>query len=149
MQSYCLLTGGKCGHHPITPIVNSFFIAEPYDDERSNREETILEVIKGHKHLIADEDVMNVALTCKICNMIQACNYGIVDISGLNSNVLIELGMLYGFNKPTIILVKNNPKNNGKNISIKLKSLLKGIITNNSQKTSNIKIEIPSNFKVI
>jgi hypothetical protein len=36
--------------------------------------------------------------------------FGIVDISGFNANVLIELGMLFGFNKPTIIVVQRKEK---------------------------------------
>ena len=53
---------------------------------------------------------MNISLTCKICQQIQSSMFGIVDITGFNENVLIELGMLYGFNKPVVILVKQFQK---------------------------------------
>lgn len=106
--NYCLLTGGRCAHSPVNLIPNSFFLAEPYDEERSKREDAIKKVLAGCELQIADEDAMNIALTCKICKQIQSCQFGIVDITGFNRNVLIELGMLYGFNKPVILLIKNS-----------------------------------------
>jgi len=107
---YCLLTGGRCSHYPVNIVPNSFFIAEPYDAERNNREEAIKNALLGYPVTIADKDVMNIAITCKICHEIQSTQFGIVDITGLNENVLIELGMLYGFNKPVVILVKEEQK---------------------------------------
>lgn len=104
------MTGGRCSHYPINIEPNSFFISEPYDKERKTREKAIKEVIKGYPHIIADHKAMNIALTCKICQQIQSAQFGIVDITGFNENVLIELGMLYGFNKPVVILVKHSEK---------------------------------------
>lgn len=66
------------------------------------------EAIKGYPHIIADHKAMNIALTCKICQQIQSAQFGIVDVTSLNENVLIELGMLYGFFKPVVILVKHS-----------------------------------------
>jgi hypothetical protein len=116
---YCLVTGGRCAHFPVNLIPNSFFVAEPYDSDQKDREKAIRKSLSGFKVIIAEEDVMNIALTCKICHEIQSAQFGIVDITGFNENVLIELGMLYGFNKPVVILVKD---------------------------TEKIKIEIPSNI---
>jgi len=107
---YCLLSGGRCSHYPVSIIPNSFFIAEPYDAERISRENAIKKALRGYPVTIADENAMNIAITCKICHEIQSTQFGIVDITGLNENVLIELGMLYGFNKPVVILVKDNQK---------------------------------------
>ncbi len=107
----CPLTGISCGI-PITVEGKSFFLAEaekPPDDRKWRREalSTVLE--KEYKYEIRsalDESDVN-AFTCKICEMIQTCAYGIVDITGSNNNVLLELGMMIALGKPTIILVKS------------------------------------------
>jgi len=111
IENYCLLTGGKCSYYPINVEMNTFFISEPYDKKRKERETSIIEAIKGYKYVIADHKTMNIALTCKICQQIQSAQFGIVDITSGNRNVLIELGMLYGFNKPVVILIKRSAKN--------------------------------------
>ena len=108
IENYCLLTGGRCSHYPINIEPNLFFISEPYDKERKAREKAMKEAIKGYPHIIADHKAMNIALTCKICQQIQSAQFGIVDVTSLNENVLIELGMLYGFFKPVVILVKHS-----------------------------------------
>ncbi len=110
IENYCLLTGGSCPHYPINIEPSSFFISEPYDKERKRRERAIKKSIKGYPHIIADHKAMNIALTCKICQQIQSAQFGIVDVTGFNEDVLIELGMLYGFNKPVVILVKHSEK---------------------------------------
>jgi hypothetical protein len=109
-ENYCLLTGASCSHYPISIGPNTFFISEPYDKERKKREKSITKAIKGCRYIIADHKAMNIALTCKICQQIQSSQFGIVDITGANDNVLIELGMLYGFNKPVVIMVKRSEK---------------------------------------
>lgn len=116
---YCLLTGRRCAYFPVNIIPNSFFVAEPYDSEQKNREDAIKKALAGYQVTIAEENAMNIALTCKICQEIQSTQFGIVDITGFNKNVLIELGMLYGFNKPVVILVKE---------------------------TENLRVDIPSNI---
>lgn len=106
--THCLLTGGRCVHLPISTDLNSFFVSEPYDEKRQQRELAIKKALEGFNYIISDHKIMNIALTCKICRQIQSSEFGIVDISGCNPNVLIELGMLYGFSKPTIILLKKS-----------------------------------------
>lgn len=100
-----MLTGGPCSHDIIVKP-NSFFIAEPYDENREPRERAILGAINGLPYCIADEDVMNIALTCKVCQEIQSSQFGIVELTPFNENVLIELGMMYGFGKPVVLLIK-------------------------------------------
>jgi len=102
------LTGGRCPHSPISVDINKFFISEPYDENRINRDASIIEALSGFPYDIADHTIMNIALTCKICQQIQSSAFGIVDITGCNPNVLIELGMLYGFGKPTIIILEKD-----------------------------------------
>ncbi|MFH1328778.1 MAG: hypothetical protein ABIH76_08075, partial [Candidatus Bathyarchaeota archaeon] len=106
-ENYCLLTGGNCPFFSVE-IKNDFFISEPYDAERQQRESAIQGALQGFSYIIADKDVMNIALTCKVCQEIQSSQFGIVDITNFNYNVLIELGMLYGYNKPVVIIVKKD-----------------------------------------
>lgn len=107
MGTHCMLTGGSCSHDIIVKP-NSFFIAEPYDENREPREQAILRAIDGFPYSIADENIMNIALTCKVCQEIQSSQFGIVELTPFNENVLIELGMLYGFGKPVVLLKKEN-----------------------------------------
>lgn len=106
--SYCLLTGDRCSCSPILTEPYAFFISEPYDEKRSEREKCITEAIKGYNFIISDHNQTNISITCKICGQIQSSYFGIVDITNYNKNVLIELGMLFGFNKPVVILLKRS-----------------------------------------
>ena len=101
-----MLTGARCAHLPVKVILNSFFIAEPFDSDRLNREAAIKAALQGFEVQIADQDAMNIALTCKICKQIKSSQFGVVDLTGLNRNVLIELGVLFGLSKPVVLLVK-------------------------------------------
>lgn len=111
LESYCILTGDRCSRSPITVEPYAFFISEPYDKHRSEREKSINEAIKGYKFIISDHDKTTISITCKICQQIQSAHFGIVDITNYNRNVLIELGMLFGFNKPVLILLKHSKHN--------------------------------------
>jgi hypothetical protein len=117
-----LLTGGECVHFPVDVIHGSFFISEPYDERRMEREDAIVRAIEGYPYIVADHVIRNISLTCKVCQQIQSAQFGIVDVTGLNENVLIELGMLYGFNKPVIILIQK-----GQGIELEIPSNIIGI----------------------
>lgn len=125
-EGYCLLTGDTCSRS-ITEEPYTFFISEPYDRHRIEREKSIKEAIKGYKYVISDRGKENISISCKICRQIQSCFFGIVDITSLNRNVLIELGMLYGFRKPTIILVKPRMLNFLRNAKYEIPSNIIGI----------------------
>ncbi|MFC1897495.1 tetratricopeptide repeat protein [Chloroflexota bacterium] len=87
----------------------TFFLAEAENPEgdRKRRIQAINESIGGNYEIRSalDEKGIN-AFSCKICEMIQTCAYGIADISKENPNVLLELGMMIALGKPTIILLK-------------------------------------------
>ncbi len=104
----CPLVGTPC-NKTITIQEKTFFLAEAEepDYDRQHRRTAINEAIAdGYKIRSAlDEKGIN-AFTCKICEMIQACAYGIADISQRNPNVLLELGIMIALGKPTIILLK-------------------------------------------
>jgi tetratricopeptide (TPR) repeat protein len=104
----CPLIGAPC-MRPITIQEKTFFLAEAEEPEydKKHRRIAINEAIAdGYKIRSAlDEKGIN-AFTCKICEMIQTCAYGIADITQNNANVLLELGMMLALGKPTIILSK-------------------------------------------
>ena len=45
---------------------------------------------------------------CKICKLVDICDFAIVELTEWNANVLIELGFIYGLKKPVLILLKRN-----------------------------------------
>lgn len=116
---YCPIVGGQC--NKIEPEIkvqeDTFFLAEPFHPEkgRKRREHAVKNALKNsleekfsEKTLrIADKDPKE-SFFCDICRLIQSSAYGIVDISGLNPNVLLELGMLFSLGKPVFVLVKRN-----------------------------------------
>jgi CheY-like chemotaxis protein len=54
----------------------------------------------------ADEDLQSGDISCKICGTLQSCRFAVMDLSGLNPNVCIELGLAYGYGK-RVILIKH------------------------------------------
>jgi len=104
----CPLNGAPCSK-PITVEEKTFFLAEAEEPEydRRRRRKAINEAIGAQYKVRSalDEKGIN-AFTCKICEMIQTCAYGIADITQNNANVLLELGMMLALGKPTIILLK-------------------------------------------
>ena len=113
---YCPIVGGRCNKSEteIRVQVDSFFLAEPFtpEKERRRRESAVrmalkesLEIFSPTNFRVADKDPKD-ALFCDICRMIQSSSYGIFDISGLNPNVLLELGMALSLGKPVFVLVR-------------------------------------------
>lgn len=123
----CPLTGESC-MKTIEVEEKTFFLAEPKEPEedRKRRCEAItlsLETLKaGWKIRSALTERQPYAFTCKICEMIQGCAYGIADISTANLNVILELGMMISLGKPAVILCRK-----GKGKEIELPSDLKAI----------------------
>lgn len=56
---------------------------------------------------VADKEPKE-AIFCDVCRMIQSSAYGIADISGLNPNVLLELGMMFALGKPVSVIFKKS-----------------------------------------
>jgi Flp pilus assembly protein TadD len=108
----CPLTGLPCGK-PIVIQEESFFLAEAEkpEEDKKRRIKAVSEAIQGSYEIRSalDEKGIN-AFTCKICEMIQTCAYGMADITQSNPNVLLELGMMIALGKPTIILSRRGQK---------------------------------------
>ncbi|MFH1640271.1 MAG: tetratricopeptide repeat protein [Chloroflexota bacterium] len=104
----CPLTNESC-NKSITIQEKTFFLAETEKppEERKRREQAIsLSLGEEYQVRNALDEKQPYAFTCKICEMIQECSYGIVDISSKNPNVILELGVMIALGKPTIILLK-------------------------------------------
>lgn len=86
---------------------NNIFIAMPFsDDYKDSYNYGIVPVLNGlgYKHYKADNEITNKDIMCKICQQIQSCQMAIINISGLNPNVMLEQGLAYGLGKPVIII---------------------------------------------
>lgn len=110
---------GRCGkpEAEIETKSDTFFLAEPFkpDQERKRRERAVktalkeaIEKFREENLIVADKEPKDPAIFCDICRLIQCSSYGIVDISGLNPNALLELGMLVAFGKPIFVLAKES-----------------------------------------
>ncbi len=120
----CPLVGTPCMKEIIIQD-KTFFLAEAEkpEDDRKRRIQAINESIgDGYEIRSAlDEKGIN-AFTCKICEMIQTCAYGIADITSNNPNVLFELGIMIALGKATLILLRKDQE-----IGLKLPSDLNAI----------------------
>ena len=108
----CPLTGESC-NKSIRVSEKTFFLAEPKEpeDARNRRGQAIrLALEDKYKIRSALEERQPYAFTCKICEMIQSCVYGIADLTGELPNVVLELGMMLALGKPVIILRKKGAK---------------------------------------
>ena len=86
---------------------NKIFIAMPFSDEyKDSYNYGIVPVLDGlgYQYYKADNEITNKDIMCKICQQIQSYQMAIINISGLNPNVMLEQGLAYGLGKPVIIL---------------------------------------------
>ncbi len=100
---------------PVNPklIKNKAFIGMPFRDEYLDSFnygiKPALESI-GYSYFKADESISNTDIMCKICSELQSSSIVIFNISGLNPNVMLELGLAYGVGKSVIIVKDKNTK---------------------------------------
>lgn len=100
---------------PINPeyTPDKVFIAMPFaDDYLDSYNYGIVPTLSalGLKHFKADNEISNKDIMCKICKEIQSCGIAIINISGLNPNVMLEQGLAYGLGKPVIIIKDKSTK---------------------------------------
>lgn len=94
---------------PINPVFqrNKIFVAMPFDNAYlDSYNYGIVPALSslGLEHYRADNEISNKDIMCKICKEIQSCGLAIINISGLNPNVMLEHGMAYGLGKSVIII---------------------------------------------
>ena len=115
----CLKTGvDGCPKKP-NLVRNSVFVGMPFNHNHVDSYEfgikSALEA-SAMSHFKADDRIENRDIMCKICEEIQKAEYLIFNISDLNPNVMLELGLSYGLGKETI-LVKHKDSNNISDLS--------------------------------
>lgn len=109
----CFKTGhGGC---PLNPAYrkNEIFVAMPFDDKyQDSFTFGIVMALEGVglEHYRADGEITTKDIMCKICERIQSCRLMVANISGLNPNVMLELGLAYGLGKPVIIVKDKETK---------------------------------------
>lgn len=103
----CFKTGAnRCQLNP-SENRNKVFIAMPFSDDYKDSFDYGVKIALdqlGMEHYKADNEVSNIDIMCKICREIQCCGTMIANISGLNPNVMFELGLAYGLGKKVIII---------------------------------------------
>jgi hypothetical protein len=103
----CFKTGARgCPLNP-TEKKNRIFVAMPFSDEYKDSYEYGIKIVleqKAIEHYKADNEIKNKDMMCKICEEMQSCGKVIVNISGPNPNVMLELGLAYGLGKEVIII---------------------------------------------
>ena len=137
IKNYCPKVG-ICPHEPVDIKPDSYFLVQPFDSEKEEREKAIEDALrkfygsnKKYELKKADSKISDLGIYCDICRKIKSSQFCIVDISGeiyettdkesgkketkvfLRPNVALELGMAYGFNKHALILSR---KLNGKRL---------------------------------
>jgi len=131
IEHYCPVVE-KCPHEPVRIKQNHFFLIEPFDEFKEKREKSIEDGLKNYfkkrrfSLVTADREITLKSLYCDICKKIKSCQVCIVDITprilykelknedsitrAIKENVMLELGLSYGLQKPVIIIsrkVKN------------------------------------------
>lgn len=103
----CFKTGAR--RCPLNPQEkrNKVFVAMPFTNDYKDSYEYGVKLVleqKGITYFKADNEVRNKDIMCKICEEIQSCGKVIANISGLNPNVMLELGLAYGLGKNVIVI---------------------------------------------
>jgi nucleoside 2-deoxyribosyltransferase len=118
---YCPIIGNACGKsEALNPKRDTFFLAEPFrtKKDRERREDAVKNSLtkalgstfsEGSLQY-ADKEPKATAIFCEICLKIQSSEFGIVDLSGLIPNVLLELGMMLAFGKPVFLIANVKEK---------------------------------------
>ena len=94
---------------PINPQLKpkKVFIAMPFSPDYIDSYEYGIKIAldqSGIEHYKADKEISNKDIMCKVCEQIQSCGKVIANISGLNPNVMLELGLAYGLGKDVIVI---------------------------------------------
>lgn len=100
---------------PVNPPYdkNKIFIAMPFDDaylDSYNYGIVLALNALGFRHYKANNEITNKDIMCKVCCEIQSCGIAVINISGLNPNVMLELGLAYGLGKSVIIIKDKSTK---------------------------------------
>jgi nucleoside 2-deoxyribosyltransferase len=82
-------------------------MAIPYREEWKDTRETVRKVLKKFQisPYFADEDITaGRDILCKICEKITNSDFGVIEVSTINPNVMFEFGLTLGRRKPVFII---------------------------------------------
>jgi len=125
----CVLTGGRCTlisekirRDSLISRQPYAFIIRPYDDECLDMELKCKKIIninyciarnantteggpqfKDIATILAKDDSTIGSGYCQICSLCLYAYFGVADITYLNPNVFIEIGLMFAFGKPVIL----------------------------------------------
>jgi len=91
----------------IRPTFPFCFIAIPSGEEWIDSRETVKGVLNenGVFPYVAEEDVTaGKDVFCKICEKVLSSNFGVVELTEKNPNVMLEFGLILGNQKPVFVL---------------------------------------------
>jgi hypothetical protein len=103
----CPKNYGRCGV-AIQYDPNKLFILMPFSEKVAPQ--SLFDLLQELQHwnvVRADSDLSKPEIWCKICANIQESRAVIADLSGLNPNVFLELGLTWGLGKPFVLLTQS------------------------------------------
>ena len=101
---------------PLNPelVKGKVFVGLPFNDKHVDSYEFGIKIAlesSGLSHFKANDRIENKDIMCKICKEMQEAEYHIFNISDLNPNVMLELGLSYGLGKETIVIKDKDTRN--------------------------------------
>jgi hypothetical protein len=108
LKKLCLLTGGNCSKSNMT-FQNEVFVGFQFKSKNYNALSLKKGITEGldkfsFKPFFPDEHAKNEHITCKICERLQNVSFCIFDLSDINPNVMLELGLACGLDKKIFII---------------------------------------------
>lgn len=93
------------------------FLMYQFNGNDDYLKDALQEYFKSPLYFLYDaDDIRGLGVKfCKICKLVQACDFGIAVLSPENENVFMEVGLLIGMGKPCLYVV-NESKLDGKDI---------------------------------
>jgi len=104
---YCPIKNSQCSIKISYSPDISCFVAIPYREEMLDTRNTLTKILKenGIQPNFADEDISaGRYILCKICENIMIADFGVIELTAINNNVILEFGMILGKNKPVFVL---------------------------------------------
>ena len=94
---YCPIKNSQCSIKISYSPDISCFIAIPYREEMLDTRNTLIKILKQNniRPYFADEDISaGRDILCKICENIMLADFCVIELTAVNSNVLLEFGMI-------------------------------------------------------
>jgi len=107
VTTYCPIKNSECKVQRPLSAGLTCFLAIPFREEWKDTRDTVRKVLKKFQIFpyVADEDVTaGRDILCKICEKITNADFGVIEVSTINPNVMFEFGLTLGRRKPVFII---------------------------------------------